>query len=192
MSFRVWALAAAVIAFGSPAIAGESSIPSQMGQSLPMPSGNFEADFENDTKTWKEIQAQLPAYPKPDALVRIPTGTATSHQFFIDSRSLSLGEDGVMRYTVVTKTSGGATNVSFEGIRCETRERKLYALGHSDGSWVRARDTGWQRVVLRDLTPYHHTLYHDYFCSERTRPTSARIALDALRRGRALDAGVRD
>ena len=150
----------------------------------------FEADFENDTKAWREIVAQIPAYPKPENLVRIPTGTATSHQFFVDAGSLALGEDGVMRYTVVTKTAGGATNVTFEGIRCETRERKVYALGHSDGSWARSRNAEWQRILLRDLTPYSHTLYHQFFCNERTRPTPVRIALDALRQGRGLNPGA--
>jgi hypothetical protein len=155
----------------------------------PMP--GFEADFENDTKTWKEIQAQIPAYPKPENLVRVPTGTATSHQFFIDTRSLALGEDGVMRYTVVAKTAGGATNVTFEGMRCQTRERKLYAIGRSDGNWVRARDSDWQRVVLRDLTPHHHTLYHQFFCTERTRPTPVRLVIDALKRGEGFNPGAR-
>ena len=150
----------------------------------------WEAEFDDEKKGWKEIQAQIPAFPKPESLVRVPTGTATSHQFFVDTRSLTLGEDGVMRYTVVAKTAGGATNVTFEGIRCDTRERKLYAIGRSDGTWVRARDTQWQRVVLRDLTPHHHTLYHQFFCPERTQPTPVKIAIDALRRGRGLNPGA--
>ena len=29
--------------------------------------------------------------------------------------------DGVVRYTLVTRTAGGATNVTYEGIRCEGR-----------------------------------------------------------------------
>jgi hypothetical protein len=150
----------------------------------------FEADFESDTKSWQEVQAQIPAYPKPENLLRVPTGTATSHAFFVDASSLALGEDGVMRYTVVARAGGGATNVTFEGIRCETRERKVYALGHADGTWARARNAEWQRIVLRDLTPYPHTLYHQFFCNERTRPNSARVALDALRRGRGLNPGA--
>ena len=150
----------------------------------------WDKDFDEETKGWKEIQAQIPVYPKGEALVRVPTGTATSHHFFVDPRSISLGEDGVMRYTVVSKAAGGALNVTFEGMRCETRERKLYAVGRSDGSWVRARDTQWHRVVLRDLTPHHHTLYHQFFCNERTRPTAPRIAIDALRRGQGLNPGA--
>jgi hypothetical protein len=150
----------------------------------------FEADFENDSKAWNEIQAEIPAYPKPQNLLRIPTGSATPHQFFIDAPSVTLGKDGVTRYSVVTKSAGGATNVSYDGLRCETREHKVYALGHADGTWVRARNAQWQRVVLRDLAPYTHTLFNQFFCNERTRPTAVRIALDALRQGRGLNPGA--
>jgi hypothetical protein len=143
----------------------------------------WDADFDEDKKSWKEIEARIPPYPKPENLLRVQTGAATPHQFFVDANSVTLGEDGVMRYTVVARTEGGATNVTFEGMRCETRQQKLYAIGHSDNTWVRARDPKWQPVVLRDLTPHHHTLYYDYFCSERIRATPPKQALEALRRG---------
>jgi hypothetical protein len=149
----------------------------------------WDAEFDEEKKGWKEIQARIPVYPKAGSLVLVKTGSATSHRFYVDTSSISVGEDEVVRFTVVTKTSGGATNVTFEGMRCETRERKLYALGHADGTWVRARNTDWQRVVLRDLTPYHHTLYTQYFCLERSRPTPVRIAIDALKQGRGLNPG---
>jgi hypothetical protein len=148
----------------------------------------WDTEFDDGKKTWKEIQAQIPAYPKAENLARVPTGSATSHQFFIDTASVSIGEDGVARYTVVVKTSGGATNVMFEGIRCETREQKLYAIGHSDGVWARARDTSWRRVVLRDLTPHHHTLYYDYFCAFGYYPVPLHQVVDALKRGYGLKA----
>jgi hypothetical protein len=146
----------------------------------------WDTDFDEDKKSWKEIEAQIPAYPRPENLVRVQTGAATSHEFYVDANSVSVGEDGVVRYTVVVKTGGGATNVTFEGMRCRTRERKLYAIGHADHTWVRAREPQWQRFTLRDLTPHHHTLYHDYFCSAPTRPTPPRRAIDALKRGTSL------
>jgi len=151
----------------------------------------WDKDFDEDKKSWKEIEAKIPAFPNPSNLVRVQTGSATPHQFFVDTRSVSIGEDGVVRYTVVTKTGGGATNITFEGIRCETRERKLYAIGHTDGAWVRARDTQWQRIMLKDLMPYYHTLYYDYFCPARTHPTPLRQALDALKQGSSLARGPR-
>ena len=146
----------------------------------------WDTEFEEAKKTWKEIQAQIPAYPRAENLARVPTGSATSHQFFIDTTSVSIGEDGVVRYTVVVKTGGGATNVTFEGMRCETRQQKLYAMGHNDGAWARARDTSWRRVQLRDLTPHHHTLYYDYFCAFGYHPVPLHQVVDALKRGYGL------
>ena len=146
----------------------------------------WEADFDDDSKTWKEIQAQIPQYPNGKDLVLVDAGRETSHRFYVDPASVSVGADGVVRYTTVVKTSGGATNIAFEGMRCETRELKLYALGRSDGTWVRARNTEWQRIVLRDLKPHHYMLYREYFCPSRARPTPAKQAVDALRRGVGL------
>jgi len=146
----------------------------------------WEMDFDENTKSWKEIQAQIPPYPKGQDLVLVEAGSETSHKFYVDPDSVSVGADGVVRYTTVVKTSGGAVNVTFEGMRCETREGKLYAVGRSDGTWVRARNPKWERIVLRDLKPYTYVLYREYFCPWRTQPTPPKVALEALRRGMGL------
>ena len=148
--------------------------------------GAWENDFDDDKKAWKEIEAQIPPYPQPKNLVLLDAGSATPHKFYIDTASISVGEDGVVRYTTVLKTAGGATNVSFEGMRCATREQKLYALGRSDGSWVRARDPKWERILMRDLKPHHWVLYREFFCPSPSIPTPPRQAIDALRRGVGL------
>jgi hypothetical protein len=148
--------------------------------------GAWEADFDDDKKAWKEIEAQIPPYPQPKNLVVLEAGSATSHKFYVDTASISVGEDGVVRYTTVVKTSGGATNVSFEGMRCSTREQKLYALGRGDGSWVRSRDSKWKRIFLRDLTPHYWVLYREFFCPQPSIPTPPKQAIDALKRGVGL------
>ena len=153
----------------------------------------WDADFDEETKSWKEIQAQIPPYPKPQNLILLEAGSATSHKFYVDAASVSVGEDGVVRYTTVIKAAGGATNVAFEGMRCETREGKLYAIGHADGTWVRARNPKWQRILLRDLKPHHYVLYREYFCPSPAVPTPPRLAIEALRRGVGLaPAGTMD
>jgi hypothetical protein len=143
----------------------------------------WDADFDEERKTWKEIQAKIPPFPAAQNLVEVDVGSATAHRFYIDTASVSMGEDGVMRYTVLIKAQGGAMNVSFEGMRCQTRERRIYALGRSDGTWTRARDSTWQRIVPRDLAPHRLVLYREFFCPEPTRPPTAKQAVDALRRG---------
>lgn len=108
-------------------------------------------------------------------------GGASAHNFYIDAASLSLGDDGVTRYTLVVRTAGGATNTSFEGIRCEMREVKIYAFGRPDGSWVRARDPRWQRIEYRELNRQHGVLYRDYFCIGKGNPRPVREIIQDLR-----------
>jgi hypothetical protein len=181
---RIERLVLAVIcaAWSPVALSAQSAIPQTQDYAAPLPGSSGEVD-EEDAKAWKEIQAQLPPPPKPENLARVQTGSASGHQYFVDTSSISLGADGVTRFTVVTKTSGGATNVTFEGMRCETREQRLFAVGHKDGTWARAKDTQWKRVVLRELQPHYHTLYHDYFCANGPLPVKVPQVVNALKRG---------
>lgn len=126
-------------------------------------SAEFEQDFEQD-KPWTEVAAQLPAYPKAENLLPFTVSSATRNQHFVDAASISVGADQVVRYTVVIEAAGGAKNVSFEGLRCESGERRLYAYGHPDGSWSKARNAGWEGIKFRSLLSYQKALYEDYFC----------------------------
>ena len=145
---------------------------------------SFDTDFDDESKQWKEIEAKLPPYPKPESLLPLYAGAATLHKFFIDAPSLSVGADGVVRYTLVVKTDGGATNVTYEGIRCELRHHKLYAIGHGDGKWTRARDPRWRRIEYRDVNRHHGTLFSDVLCRGKDTVKNAREALDALKYGK--------
>lgn len=122
----------------------------------------FEEDYDN--KKWEEVTAQLPAPPKMDALIPIYISAATEHSFLIDPGSVSIGKDGVVRYTLVIRASGGATNISFEGMRCETRERRFYAFGHSGSSWSKARSNAWTKIREEAANRHHAALFTDFFC----------------------------
>ncbi len=143
----------------------------------------FESDFDDEQKAWKEIEAQLPPYPKPGNLIPFEAGTATSHRFSVDAPSISIGEDGVVRYTLVVKTGGGALNVSFEGIRCETREQKYYAIGQANGTWSRARNPQWRRIEYKEINRHHGVLYADFFCAGKIPVRSAQEAINELKAG---------
>jgi hypothetical protein len=141
----------------------------------------FESDFDEERKEWKEIEARLPAYPRQENLVPVDGGVTALHKFFIDAPSITVGEDGVVRYSLVVKTAGGATNVSFEGIRCEMRQQKLYAMGHANGKWVRARDPVWRRIEHRENYNHHGVLYSEILCRDKHPVKTAREALDSLK-----------
>lgn len=137
--------------------------------------GDFEREFEAD-KPWVELQAQLPAAPKPETLQLIDMGPVSPHRHLLDTASLSVGEDGVVRYAMVVRTAGGAENISFEGMRCATGERKLYAFGRADGQWARNRYARWEPIPARQEGHYLRELFFHYFCAGgEGAPTLGRI-----------------
>jgi hypothetical protein len=127
-------------------------------------------DLDTEKKQWREIEAELPAYPKGENLVPFSGGPASTHQFFIDAPSLSVGADGVVRYTLVIKTSGGAMNVTHEGIRCDERQQKTYAIGQPKGGWTRPRDPQWRYIEYRALNNHHRLLHNEYLCMNGREP----------------------
>jgi hypothetical protein len=145
----------------------------------------WDYEFDQEKKSWTEMEAKIPAYPATKNLVPLEGGGGR-HNVYIDANSISLGEDGVMRYTAVIRTLGGATNVTFEGMRCETREQKTYALGHSGGRWSRARTPEWRRIEIREILPYHYVLYREYFCPSRASPPTPKAVIQALKQSRSF------
>lgn len=143
--------------------------------------GQFDFEFESD-KPWVELSAQLPPYPKPENLVEFNVSSATRNRHFVDTASISVGKDKVVRYSVVIEAAGGATNVSFEGMRCATGERRLYAYGQPDGTWSKARNAGWEGIRFRSLLSYHKALFEDHFCPDGINVQDVNAAVRNLRR----------
>ncbi|MDZ7584627.1 MAG: CNP1-like family protein [Thiobacillus sp.] len=143
--------------------------------------GQFDFEFENE-KPWVELSAQLPPPPKPENLVGFDVSPATQNRYFVDTASISVGEDKVVRYSVVIEAAGGAKNVSFEGMRCATGERRLYAYGQPDGSWSKARNGRWEGIKFRSLLSYHKALYEDHFCPDGINVRNASEAVRSLQR----------
>jgi CNP1-like family len=139
--------------------------------------------FDREITPWAELQQQIPAYPVDENLIPLDVGAATAHRFFIDGKSVSVGKDGVARYTLVIKTAGGASNVSFEGIRCESREQKYYATGRSDRTWARARNPQWRYIEFQNINAQHITLYGEYLCRRKIMVEPAEQIVQDLRRG---------
>lgn len=139
--------------------------------------------FDREITPWAEMQAQLPAYPADANLIPLDVGPATPHRFFVDGKSVSMGSDGVVRYTMVIKAQGGAVNVSFEGIRCESREQKFYAVGRNDKTWARARNPQWRYIEFKPLSVHHATLYQEYVCRGKFMRDSTEQIVNALRAG---------
>jgi len=149
--------------------------------SLALPAG-FDNEF--DEKPWTEIEVRLPAFPKKESLIPFKVGSVSDTQYFIDGESISVGSDEVIRYSLVVVSSAGAQSISFEGMRCVTGERRVYAFGRSDNTWSKARSNKWTQ--LRGGSNQHHVaLFSDYFCTVGERAImSPGDAIRLLRYGR--------
>ncbi len=144
--------------------------------------------FEDEAKSpWQEVEMPFPAYPTDASLIPLQVGPTATARFFIDEKSLSLAADGVLRFTLVARTQGGAENVSYEGIRCQTVERKLYAIGRKPGEWVASRNVEWRQIEEKTTNRVHAALVKDYFCPPGIVPPGLGQIIDSLRR----DGGVR-
>ncbi len=146
---------------------------------------DWDYELDQEKKPWEELQAQLPPYPKTGNLIQFDTGAHSSNRYFVDAASLSVGEDKVVRYTLVVTTSGGATNVSFEGIRCDKGQLRVYAFGRPDSVWSRARDSNWRPIVYREVNGHHNILQKSYMCtaSRNSEPESVKQILTTLKTG---------
>lgn len=124
------------------------------------------ADFEEDyeSKGWKELEVQLPETPKQESLLPFYVSAATENRFFVDGATLSVGSDGVVRYVLLVLSPQGGRNLTFEGMRCETRERRIYASGRTDGTWSKARKNEWVRIQDLPSKQHHAVLFLEYFC----------------------------
>ena len=124
---------------------------------------SYTFDDDYDEKPWAEVEVELPAFPENDDLVPFKVGSVMDKHFLIDAKSVSVGKDEVIRYSVIVISSAGARNISFEGMRCSTGERRVYAFGRNDGTWSRARNNKWAGIQRGDNS-YPVTLFADYFC----------------------------
>ena len=89
--------------------------------------------------------------------------------------------DNVVRYTVVVRSSSGAENVAYEGIRCDTGEVRRYAFGRKDATWGNARGVDWTPIRDTERNNYHRVLHREYFCVGRTASRNRNDILRVLR-----------
>lgn len=144
----------------------------------------FEGSAED--MEWREGEITLPPFPKDESLIEFYAGPTAHNRFSIDASSLNVDRDGVVRYVLVVKTASGATNVTFEGIRCSERRYKLYASGHDDGTWSKVRRSDWVLIENKSVNGHHAVLNHDFFCPAGSPIATAAEGREALRRGNYL------
>ena len=145
------------------------------------------ADPDEAVTEWAESEVKLPAFPQPKNLLGFEGVRGSSNRYYIDAASLSIGKDGVVRYTMVIDVAGGARNITYEGMHCEATTQKYYAFGHPDGTWSPARSSEWRSFDVQDRSRPYRALFLEYFCPGRNYPVvSVEQAIDVLKHGPRL------
>lgn len=147
--------------------------------------GGDDDEDESAKKPPPEWAVALPAFPKPENFLPFSAGPIATQQFAIDSKSLAVGPNEV-RYTLITTSSSGARNVSYEGIRCSSFEVNRYAFGHGDGKWTQARSDKWVPIQFYSANRPQAALAQDFFCLGQTIEGKPEQMLDRIRYNRSL------
>jgi hypothetical protein len=118
---------------------------------------------------------------KVENLPPLTVSQNTPLTFSVDKNSVSVGTDGVVRYTVVVTSPAGARNVNYEGIRCDNYEWRLYAsIDDSQSAWDRTVANDFRRIENGELNAYHAALYQDYFCANKLPMGDAKQIVNAI------------
>jgi hypothetical protein len=125
------------------------------GLHLPLTHAADQEDDEVNTG-WQESALQLPAAPKSENL--LPFYNSGTQTFSIDKPSVSVEKDGSVRYTLVSTSSNGAKNVSYEAIRCESYEKSCTHLvaATAPGQHLDVKSgTEFQMLALTSSTTFY-------------------------------------
>lgn len=142
---------------------------------------------EDKPKEFKVLPVVLPAYPQDDDLLSFEIGPTQTQRFFIDAKSISISGDSEVRYTLVAKSQSGAINVSYEGLRCASKEYHRYAYAdRKNQQWNLSKSDAWRPINWYAANRPRAVLWLDYFCDAAHIEGPASLIVDRLRYNRPL------
>ena len=156
------------------------ALAAQAAVGVAQPKSDWEIEVER--RGWTEGEYKLPPPPKADDLIEFYVSAGTDFRFFIDGQSISIGKDGVVRYTLLARSPSGTENVTYEGIRCSEGKYRVYAYGRSGTGWTE-RTSDWRPIEAKTVQRSHHALWREYFCPMKVPLFDQAEGIDALRRG---------
>lgn len=113
----------------------------------------------------KELRVAPPAYPRDSDLAEFTLLNPTTNRFFIDTSSLTVAKDRIVRFVLVIRTPTNETNVRFSGLHCSEKEWKDYAIVGADRSWKVDEDAQWRTIQELRYNNFQYTLYDEFLCS---------------------------
>lgn len=140
-----------------------------------------------EAPAWTEIPQSPPAHFSTDRLLDFKVSTYSELSYGVDPTTVSLGEDGVVRYVMVAQSSR-AQNILYEGIRCATGEVRTYARWHpgTPGQWHIATDSTWRPLSGNNASRPARILAQEAFCDGSNLNGNVDKMLRDLRYGRPV------
>lgn len=153
------------------------------------PDDDAPPSFEvKEAAPWVEHVHDLPPYPAESDLIPVDLDMPGSRlEAFLDESALRVGDDNVVRYVLVLKSKTGAENVLVEGIRCEHKEFRTYALGTGDRKLDPGAATRWAPLTRLGVNRYRYQLYKNYFCDVPSKPFPRDKILEFVKHGQVDD-----
>jgi CNP1-like family len=126
---------------------------------------------------WQESDVPTPPVVNDKDLIPIDMPANLALRFGVDPKTLTITNDGVVRYVVVASNDRGARNVMYEGVRCATDEVKTYARQDSTGKWTADTQAQWRPLNAGSATAHAMAVSRQGACSGRTVSTDSVTAL---------------
>ncbi len=114
-----------------------------LGLSLAVQAQVYRSDALLD---WKEGEVPPPPAFNVDKLLVFDVSTASTMVYGVDPATLSISDDGIVRYVIVATSPSGVRNAFYEGIRCSSGEYKTYARHTLQGGWAKVNNPEWKTV----------------------------------------------
>lgn len=118
----------------------------------------FAQHADLDRADWAEDTPPPPPSYDVGALIELEMPRGSAIRMGIDPASIRINPDqSVVRYVVVAR-GPSAVNASYEGIRCNTAEYRVYARQVQGGAWQASSDDGWKPMLGQGGVQLRHPL----------------------------------
>lgn len=142
-------------------------------------------DADPDAPPWKEATVAPPPKFSTDQLQAFEVSVGAALSYGIDPKTLSVGEDDVVRYVMVARSSSGALNVLYQGVRCQTGEVKTYGRWNNNAStWNVSAKEEWHPLSFSGFARPAMILASQGICDGRTVNGTSQKILQTLKNGR--------
>ncbi|MGL6070091.1 CNP1-like family protein [Craterilacuibacter sp.] len=138
------------------------------------------ANSVDDDAPWVEQAAVLPVYPLAPEWLDFSGGNLERNRLALDGKSITLGQDGVVRYSLRVLTPGGVANISREGLRCQTQDVRSYAFADTVAQrWIESMKPLWRPIRREDTV---RRALKDLLCDGGTPRRSAEATIEYIRK----------